>query len=434
MAQTRTSKPKTPREYAYASLIALEKNRRYSNLEIDSALKDSGLSGADRALYTRLVYGVTERRITLDYIISQYSHIPADELDSDVKTALRLGIYQLLWMDRIPAHAAVSESAGLVPRAKTGFVNAVLRTFQRSDMGYDLPSKTDRYEYLSVKYSVPGEMCRIFDGVCPGDECEELLSALNCEPKIGLRVNTLKTDMAEAISRTGGAASAIAPDVIKVPSLTEEVRRGIDAGLWFVQDEASRITSASVGVLPGELVIDTCACPGGKSFSLAIDMKNEGELHSFDLHKNKLSLIESGADRLGIKVIKTAEVDGRSPRAELFSSADRVLCDAPCSGLGVIAKKPDIRYKNAADIERLPEIQYAILCGASKYVKAGGVLVYSTCTLNRRENEDVVNRFLAENNGFALADDEYLHGGMRTFLPHRDGCDGFFAAKMIKNN
>jgi 16S rRNA (cytosine967-C5)-methyltransferase len=434
MAEIQTkNKAKTPRVLAADSLISLEKNGRYSNLEIDSALKNTDLAQADRALYTRLVYGVTERRITLDYIISQYSRIAIDELDADVKTALRLGIYQLLFMDRIPAHAAVSESANLVPRSKAGYVNAVLRTLQRAGLSYDLPKEDDRIHYLSVKYSVPEDLVRVFDETC-GDECEALLEALNREPKIGIRVNTLKTSVEEAVQLTDGTASKIARDVIKVDGLSENVKRGINEGLWFVQDEASYITALSVGAIPGEYVIDTCACPGGKSFSLAINMQNKGEIHSFDLHKNKLSLIRSGADRLGISIITTKEVDGRAPLEELFGTADRVLCDAPCSGLGVIAKKPDIRYKKIADIERLPEIQYAILTGASKYVKDGGVLVYSTCTINKRENEDVVLRFLADNPAFRLTEDESLGGGMKTFLPHKDGCDGFFAAKMIKTN
>lgn len=434
MKATQTkSKVMTPRGLAAQSLVSLEKNGRYSNLEIDSALRNTDLTPADRALYTRLVYGVTERRITLDYIISQYSRIAVDELDADVKTALRLGIYQLIFMDRIPAHAAVSESANLVPRSKAGYVNAVLRTLQRAGLEYKLPDERGRIHYLSVKYSVPEDLVRVFDETC-GDECEALLEALNREPKIGIRVNTLKTSVADAVELTCGTQSTIAHDVIKVDGLSEAVRRGIDDGLWFVQDEASYITALSVGALPGEHVIDTCACPGGKSFSLAINMENRGELHSFDLHKNKLSLIESGAKRLGISIIRTKEVDGRAPVEEFFGSADRVLCDAPCSGLGVIAKKPDIRYKSIADIERLPEIQYAILSGGAKYVKDGGVLVYSTCTINKRENEDVVSRFLEDNPEFKLTDDENLGGGMKTFLPHKDGCDGFFAAKMIKTN
>ncbi|MBE6626797.1 MAG: 16S rRNA (cytosine(967)-C(5))-methyltransferase RsmB [Ruminococcaceae bacterium] len=428
---TDNTKKETARTLAHRSLMGLEKSGRYSNLEVNSAIMHSDLSEADRGLYTRLVYGVTERRITLDYIISQYSSKPTDELDEDVKTALRLGIYQLLWLDRVPDHSAVDESVGLVSRQKRGFVNAVLRSFLRGGKKYSLPDESNYSRYLSVKYSVPAPLVELFMG-CAGDEIEDLLCAMNREPHIGLRVNRLKLTTDEAVRMTGGRVSDIAPDVVIVDTLDETVKQGLSDGLWFVQDEASRITSAAVGAKSDELVVDTCACPGGKSFSMAIDMENRGVVRSFDLHANKLSLIRSGAEKLGIAIIETAERDARQPMDELIGKADRVLCDAPCSGLGVIAKKPDIRYKNLADVNKLPEIQYGVLCGASKYVKDGGVLVYSTCTINKAENEDVVERFLRENPEFSLENDPYLGGGMRTFLPHRDGCDGFFAAKMRK--
>lgn len=422
---TNNQKKKTARSCALESLIALERDGRYSNLEVNSALVASSLEGADRGLYTRLVYGVTERRITLDYIIGKYSRIPANQLDPDVRCALRMGIYQLVWMDRIPEHAAVGESAGLVVKRSTGFVNAILRSFLRDGKKYDLPDKNaDFMEYLSVAYSVPRDLCELLY-TSAGDEIEPLLDAMNREPYISLRVNRLKITVEEAVAKTGGTVSGTAPDIVKVPSLDDTAKAGIDEGLWFVQDEASRIASAAVGAKPGETVVDTCACPGGKSFSMAIDMKNTGTLYSFDLHKNKLSLIASGAEKLGVSIIRTGCRDAREPDESLFGKADRVLCDAPCSGLGVIAKKPDIRYKDLSAVDRLPEIQYPVLCGAAAYVKNGGTLVYSTCTINKAENEEIVEKFLAEHNEFTLIN-------MRTFWPHRDGCDGFFCAVMTR--
>ncbi|MBE6617172.1 MAG: 16S rRNA (cytosine(967)-C(5))-methyltransferase RsmB [Ruminococcaceae bacterium] len=428
---TDNNKKETARTLALGSLVALERDGRYSNLEIDSALRKADLNESDRGLYTRLVYGVTERRITLDHIISQYSSKPVSELDSDVLTALRLGVYQLLWMDRIPDHSAVDESVGLVSRQKRGFVNGVLRSFLRGNKEYKLPDKSDYPLYLSVKYSVPAPLARMFMECT--DDVEALLEAMNREPHIGLRVNRLKISPEVAARMTGGRISKIAPDVVIVDSLDERAKDGLRDGLWFVQDEASRITSASVGATAGELIMDTCSCPGGKSFSMAIDMGNEGTVRSYDLHKNKLSLVRSGAEKLGITIITTEERDARKPDPNYFGKADRVLCDAPCSGLGVIAKKPDIRYKDMGDIERLPEIQYGVLCGAAEYVKNGGVLVYSTCTINKAENEAVVTRFLLEHPEFSLDENEFLPGGERTFMPHIDGCDGFFAARMKKN-
>ena len=234
----------------------------------------------------------------------------------------------------------------------------------------------------------------------------------------------------------GSEEGRYSPDIITVPVLSEDVRRGICEGLWFVQDEASRAASAVLGARPGERVADVCAAPGGKSFSLAIDMENRGELYSFDLHKNKLSLIKKTAENLGLSCIRVAERDARDPNPALLSGCECVLCDAPCSGIGVLGKKPEIRYKAAESAERLPSVQYGVLCGASSYVKDGGVLVYSTCTLNRAENEDVVKRFLNSHKSFTLVPFSAAGqscDGMLTFLPHVTGTDGFFVAKMMKS-
>ena len=423
---TMNGKEITARSLAFDSLIALERDGRYSNLEIDARIRKNGLSDADRGLYTRLVYGVTERRITLDYIIAQFSRNPLDALDEDVKTALRLGVYQLRFMDRIPEHAAVDETVGLVQRSKTGYVNAVLRAYIRAGKPLPLPDKqADFIKYISVKYSIPEPLAEHFDRSYGRGELEDLLDAMSREPKIGLRVNTLKLTADEACSILGGEKSAAADGIVLVDGLDERAKLGIEQGEWFVQDEASRAATVLLGAKPDELIIDTCACPGGKTFSAAIDMQNCGRVLSFDLHRNKLSLIEKGAARLGLTIVETAERDARKPDERLIGKADRVLCDAPCSGLGVIAKKPDIRYKDLGEISRLPEIQYGVLCGAAEYVKRGGVLVYSTCTLNPDENENVVNRFIGEHTEFELE-------SMKTFFPHKDGCDGFFAAKMIR--
>ncbi len=422
--------PKTPaaRALALSSLEKIEREGKYSNLEIDSTIQKNKLSPEDKALYTRLVYGVTERRLTLDGIISQYSKIPVTGLDSDVKNALRLGIYQLLYTDRIPDHSAVDESVSLVAKAKSGYVNAVLRSFIRAGKTYTLP--TDEDERLEFEYSVPRDICKIYKQACDGnaDECALLLTALNREAQVGIRLNRLKAD--ESALPEGGTDAG--NDVYLYPSLTPELRCGIDGGLWFVQDISSRITTKALEAKPGEVIADVCACPGGKSFSIAVDMGNRGTVYSFDLHKNKLSLLEKGAAKLGIDIIITAPRDARVPDPDLIGRCDRVLCDAPCSGLGVIAKKPEIRYKNIADITKLPQIQREILAGASRYVKPGGVLIYSTCTLNPAENGEVVKAFLDSNPDFTLEGNKYIPDGERTFMPHRDGCDGFFAARMIR--
>ena len=228
--------------------------------------------------------------------------------------------------------------------------------------------------------------------------------------------------------------SNLANDMLLCDCPISAIKELIDSGEIFIQDESSRIASQVVDAKSGERVLDTCACPGGKSFSLAIDMTDKGELYSFDIHKNKLSLIEKGAKRLGITIIKTGVQDARVSVEEYTDSFDKVLCDVPCSGLGIIFKKPDIKYKSIEDINNLPQIQLDILNNASKYVKVGGRLVYSTCTLNKRENQDNIDKFLFENQDFVAEDFQIgninSQGGVYTFLPHKDNTDGFFVAKM----
>ena len=211
---------------------------------------------------------------------------------------------------------------------------------------------------------------------------------------------------------------------------------GFDEGLFFIQDESSAQAASLIdkNSVPCEnpTVIDTCACPGGKTFSIAIALENKGTVYSFDLHPNRLSLIENGTKRLSITSVVTKANDARNPKEELFGKADAVLCDVPCSGLGIIAKKPDIRYKNKEDIERLPEIQREILLKSAEYVKPGGILVYSTCTLRKAENEDTVKYFLENNKDFELCRNAFDGKGMKTFFPNIDGTDGFFAARFIR--
>ena len=423
----------TARGLAFASLLSFCKNGRYSNLEVDAVLRTTGaeLSAADRGLYTRLVYGVVERLLTLDHAIGEVSTRPLSDIDPATLTALRMGVYQLLYMDRVPDHAAVSETVELVPHRSRGFVNGVLRSFQRAGKKFSLPEGD-----MSIKYSVSPEICALLSE-CWGEEtAESILAASFDTGRVCLRINTLRLTTEDAIGMLPDAErSAIASEIILLPSLTEAARDGIGRGLWFVQDEASRIATEVLDARPGERIADVCAAPGGKSFSAAIDMENRGEIFSFDLHKNKLSLIRSGAERLGLTVIRADARDGGDPDASLAGSCDRVICDAPCSGLGVLSKKPEIRYKDIRDVNRLPEVQLRVLRGAASYVKPGGVLLYSTCTLNRHENEEVVRRFLAGDDRFTPEDFAVTPllrsgDGMLTLLPHITGSDGFFIAKL----
>ena len=366
----------TARQTAHKILIKTENTKGYSNISLDHALEGSSLSAADKALTSALVYGVIERRITLDYIISRLASRDIKSIDRETLTALRLGIYQLRFMDRIPPHAAINETVSLCSRKSTGFVNAILRAYTRLAAPVEMPSRdNDTVRYLSVVYSVCEPLAKKLLGIFGLERAERLLGASFDTPKTTLRVNTLKISHEELLSKIDGAEpTEISPVGLKVSGAVRELY-GFDDGLFFVQDEASQICVGALGAVAGELVIDACACPGSKSFGAAIDMKNKGEVRSFDLHKSKLSLISGGAERLGVDIIRVAERDARHFIEELEGAADRVLCDVPCSGFGVVAKKPELRYKDPGESEPLPDIQLAILKNCSRYVKPGGVLV-----------------------------------------------------------
>ncbi len=424
-----------PRALALGSLVKWRRNGKYTNLEVAASLQRTALSEKDRSLYTALVYGTVERALTLDWVLASLADRPVDSLDDETRCAVHLGLYQLMYMDRIPDHAAVSETVGAAPRRCRPFVNAILRAFIRADKRFDLPD--DPMEALSVRYSVLRSLVALFANSYP-DRYESLIASTLCRRPMTLRVNTLKTSVDEALALLGDSARACehAPGMIAVVGESGPVLDGIARGLWFVQDASSRMAAAVLGAEPGSLVVDCCSAPGGKSFSTAIDMENRGEVRSFDLHENKISLIRDGAARLGIDIISAAARDARTPDSELLGRADRVLCDVPCSGLGVISKKPDIKYKDTAEFSRLPEVQYAILDASSTYVRQGGRLVYSTCTLNRAENECVFTRFLDAHPEFHATDftcaGKASSGGMLTFFPDEGEWDGFFVACAVR--
>ena len=419
-----------PRKIAYDVLVKCSSAEQYSNIALDTAIKRSDLTPPDRGLLTALVYGVIERQITLDAIIDSLTDRKGEEISPDVRTLLRLGLYQLAYLDRVPDHAAVNETVNMAPKRSRGFVNAILRAFIRSGKQIPIPQKEkDAVGYLSVKYSFCPALCRKFIDTFSLDRTEELFAAFGEHPDLTLRTNTLRisrADLIAAIEKQGIHAlptkeSEVGIRVCDKSPVTELY--GFSEGLFFVQDEASQLCVKALDAKEGMKVLDACACPGSKSFGAAIDMNNKGSVLSCDLHRNKLSLVESGAQRLGINILKTEERDARNTNEEWLGKFDRVLCDVPCSGFGVFAKKPELRYKNPEASAALPDIQLAILKNASSYVKVGGKLVYSTCTLLPAENDWNVDRFLKNNGDFILWD-------VRTLYPDTDGTDGFFYAVM----
>jgi 16S rRNA (cytosine967-C5)-methyltransferase len=430
------------RSLALQLLTRCENDSVYANIVLDTALRRHRLGDADRALLTTLVYGTIEKKLTLDYLIAHLTDRAPSELDTEARLLVRMGLYQLRYLDRIPDHAAVSETVALAPRRYRGFVNALLRRYTREGESIALPDR-DRapIAYLSVRYSYPEELCRRFADAFGLDKTEKILSALDTPPPLTLRVNTRKTSEASLAARLTAAGYEVAPALhaphaLRVSGGGVSAMPGFEEGEFFVQDEASQLCVEAIGVTAGMTVLDAGACPGSKSFGMAINMNDTGRLCAFDLHENKLSLITSGAARLGLSNITAAARDGRDFDPTMEGLADAVLCDAPCSGFGVIAKKPEIRYKDVSECDRLPDIQLAILDNVSRYVKSGGVLLYSTCTLLPEENEGNVARFLAKHPEFSPCEftvgDLSSTGGCLTLTPDEHGTDGFFMAKLVK--
>ena len=371
---------------------------------------------------------MTERRITLDFRLRPCVSGDPARLSPEVATVLRLGAYQILWLDRVPDSAAVNESVELARRHCPGgshkLVNAVLRELcRRKDSPPPLPD--DPAGAMEVKYGVPRGLVGFFTGAYGAEKAEEILAAVTVRPPVTLRVNTLKTDPAKLTEELGGREGEVPGSLIlDVKTDSDALRRALADGLCYVQDGSSQAAVAMLAPGTGSLLVDVCCCPGGKSFACALAMENRGRIYSFDLHENKLSLVTATAKKLGIDIITAAPRDARDPDPGLAGKADFVVCDVPCSGLGVIAKKPEIRYKDLSDLQRLPGLQYDILRASASYLKPGGRLLYSTCTLNPDENERVVERFLSDGPGFALV-------SQRTFFPSPEN-DGFFAAVLEK--
>lgn len=398
----------------------------------------------ERALAMNIVNGVLQNETYLDCAVKVHAR-DLKRLQPIVREILRVSAYQLLFLDRVPARAAVNEGVELckeyAPHA-SGVVNAILRRV--SESGADVVIEAgSREEFLSVRYSHPLWLVRALLDEYGDGTCERILAADNETPPLTVQVNTLRTTPEELITRLEGsgmeaAACPLLEDALYLTGAGAlEELDAFKKGLFYIQDAAARLAVKFSGVKPGDTVMDMCAAPGGKSFAAAIAMRNEGRVLSFDIHEKKTALIKKGAERLGLSAITAQQGDARAPRPQLDRSADVVLCDVPCSGLGVIRKKPEIRRKDPERLAHLPEIQLDILRAGARYVKDGGRLVYSTCTVLRRENEDVVNAFLRERTDFELVPFTLPApfgdcGGMRTILPCEGNTDGFFICVLRK--
>ncbi len=435
------------REAAMLALNACQRQGGWSDGALKKQLSAAELSGRDAALATQLCFGVLQNQMLLDFYLSKFSNIPLKRMEGKVVQTLRLGAYQMLFLTRIPHSAAVNSAVALVkahcknPRA-AGMVNGILRSMERSLQNMPVIPQGDPMAYLSTLYSHPEWLVKEFILSLGEEETAQLLAADNSQPPTTVMVNTTRTT-AEALKAMLEADHVEAEphpwlENCLLLSRTGDLERleAFQQGLFYVQDPASRLSVLAAGAKPGMRVLDCCAAPGGKSFAAAIAMENQGEIVSCDLHPHKKKLIQAGADRLGLTIITPKTADGKVFRPEWERAFDLVLVDAPCSGLGVIRKKPDIRYKDPAPLADLPAVQLDILRNAARYVRPGGTLMYSTCTLLYRENGEVVETFLAENKAYK-AEAFTLPGpvglvqsGSVTLWPHRHGTDGFFISKM----
>ena len=419
------------RKTAFEILFEIEKEEAYSNLTINRFLEKNRPDNT--AFIRELVYGVLENKILLDYYLDKLIPSGIKKVKKKEATLLRLGLYQLIFMDSVPDYAAVNETVTLAKklvRGREGFINGVLRGYMKKGSEIKLPDETkDLKHYLSIKYSFPLWLIEKWDKQYGMEECKKLLEASNARPKLSIRVNVNKTSREELKNYleekryevTEGTFSKRTLHV-KGSGLLEDER--YTEGYFSIQDEASTVAADELGAKPGETVIDVCAAPGGKTSAIAELMGNNGKIYSCDIYEHKLELIDKLADRLGLSIIEPTLLDGTSGKAEWNETADRVLADVPCSGLGVIRRKPEIKYKDITDFRELVQIQKKILENASKYVKSGGTLVYSTCTINKDENELQVKEFLDNNKEFEFVSE-------KQFLPTED-IDGFYVCKMIK--
>ena len=389
------------RQIAYEALIKTEKDGAYSNIALDFLLSKTNTDARDRAFVSNLFYGVIERKLTLDYQIELCLSNPLKKNKSELLTILRLGAYQILFMDKVPSSAAVNESVNLTKKNglsyASGLVNAVLRKIDKN--GIKLPENENSGEYLSVKYSCPQWLINKWIKEYGKDDAEGILRSSLGSSENYIRVNSTKTTekdlIAELLKENVSASETDVKNCIKITLGGKGVEslESFKKGLFHVQDAACQLCAKALSAKEGDRVFDLCAAPGGKTYTIAEEMNNIGEVISFDIHEHRVKLIGDGARRLGLSCVKATKGDATVYR-ESLGTADAVLCDVPCSGFGIIGRKPEIKYKDPNEIKQLPSLQLEILQNGAKYVKAGGRLVYSTCTLSHSENEKVCKRFL----------------------------------------
>ena len=439
-----------PREAAVYALHRVLYEGAFSNIVLSEAILKADLKEDDRALCTELLYGTLKYKGTIDYIIKHYVNRDIKKIDKSILNILRITIYQIKYLNKIPSYAAVNEAVNIAKKLSgkgaAGFVNGVIRNYLRNGDSF-VEEINDSIEKLSVKYSFPVKLTKLIMKQYGEGLCEKILCGLNETPDVTVRVNSLKSDyekicddlIKEGYNIKEGLISPEAVHIIKGKSI--ENNHLFKEGYITVQDESAMMVAPSMELREGLTVIDLCSAPGGKTTHIGELMNNKGIIISGDIHENKLSLIKANCLRLGVSIAQCRTLDAAEDVEEFHLYGDRVLIDVPCSGLGIIRKKPEIKWNKAIDeIKSIIKIQRNIMKSAAAYVKKDGILFYSTCTLNKDENENNIKWFLKENKNFKLesldfgkSDDILYNNGMATILPN-EYVDGFFLAKLRRVN
>ncbi len=442
------------REICLNILIDINLKGAYSNFAINKYLNNR-VDIRDENFIREIVYGVIENRLYLDIIISKLSKIKIKKIQPAILEILRMGVYQIAFMDKIPDRAAVNEAVTLSKKyghkGVSGFVNGILRNFSRNKEEAMKVKEEDPINYLSIKYSHPKWLIQRWINEYGYDFTKEICEYNNLKPKLNIRVNRLKTnrdELMENLSHYGYIVykTKYARDGIIVdnPARITEIEE-FKFGYFTIQDESSMLVSQIANPKEGSLVLDLCSAPGGKSTHMAELMGNKGKIISRDIYDHKLNLVRENSTRLGVCIIETEILDALELDKSLLGKVDYCIVDAPCSGLGIIRRRPEIKWnRKEEDIKGLVQIQTKILSNAKHYVKPGGIIIYSTCTIGREENLDIVNSFLMENKNFVLTELEDLldykenvntvKNGYVQFFPHIHSMDGFFIARIQKKD
>lgn len=428
-----------PREIALKTLYEIDKNGAYSNIVLDEALKqarkENSINPKDIGFISELVYGTVSWKLTLDEVIKKYSNIRIKKISPWILNILRMSIYQILFLDRVPKSAAVNEGVNLAKRyghrASSNFVNAILRQVEKKDYE-DFFNITDDIERISKTTSMPQWIVeKLIEQTKSINKTEKICEATNLKPKIYIRVNTLKTNTKELKQELENEDIQVSQAELENFLVLEKAKniekiKAFQDGKFTVQDEVAGYIPMFLAPKPNEKVLDCCSSPGGKTTAMAELMENQGEIIAWDLHEHRVKLVETHAKRLEIKIIKTEVKDASIYEEKYQNYFDKILLDVPCLGIGVIKRKPDIKWqRKKEDIEEITKIQEAILDTVSKYLKPGGELVYSTCSILKEENDEIIEKFLNKHTEFEqVGDHMQIYPNQKT--------DGFFIAKCKK--